>query len=82
MEVISMGESTPLYPLSSRAWDILDHPDQMDSIEDTDPIWHELYRYIVDIWNWEEENITIEEKAKLVRRFRPNPEIDELLSPL
>jgi hypothetical protein len=77
-----MGESTPLYPLSHRACDILDHPDQMDFIEDTDPIWNELYRHIINIHNWDEEDIAIEEKAKLVRDFRPDPEIDRLLSPL
>jgi len=75
-----MSESIPLYPLSHRACDILDHPDQMDSIKDTDPIWNELYRHIIHIWNWEEEDIAIEEKAKLVRTLRPNPEIEKLLS--
>jgi len=70
--------------LSERGTNIVDHPELMDSIEDTDPIWHELYEYIVGFESYEVEEVNlIEEKAKEVRKWlSDDDEIGGMLSPL
>jgi len=54
--------------LSERAENIRLHPELLDSIEETDPIWHELFTYVnrtgMVVYD---EDIPIKEKAKIVR---------------
>jgi hypothetical protein len=78
-----MSKSTPKNPLSDRAKNIRKHPDLMDSIDDSDPIWNELFEYAINIHPLViefENEISIEDKAKVVRRLRPHPETDAWLS--
>jgi hypothetical protein len=54
---------------SERAKSIMEHPELMDSIVDTDPIWNELFNYInggpicLD-----EDKCTVQEKIRFIRR--------------
>ena len=67
--------------LSERGTNIVDHPELMDSIEDTDPVWNELYEYIVGFESYDvEEANSIEEKAKEVRKwFSDDAEYDRMI---
>ena len=54
--------------LSERAKNIVEHKELLDSIEDTDSIWHELYEYTVSNKDPEVlEKVPIKEKAEYVR---------------
>jgi hypothetical protein len=68
--------------LSERGINIVDYPELAKSIEDTDPIWNELYEFVNGIsYNQITDEISIEEKVEVVRKwlFR-DPKIDRLLS--
>jgi hypothetical protein len=80
-----MGESVRINHLSERGRNIKEHPELMDSIEDTDPVWNELYEYIEGFESSDVgEANSIEEKAKEVRKlFSDDDEFDDrMLSPL
>jgi hypothetical protein len=76
-----MSESVRINHLSERGRNIIDHLELMDSIEDTDSVWNELYEYIMEIESCKvEEGISIEEKAKEVRRwFSNDAEFDRMI---
>jgi polyribonucleotide nucleotidyltransferase len=70
--------------LSERANNILKQPELANSIEDTDPVWNELFEYVNEISSpLIEKKITIEDKIEIVRNWLfADPEIEQMLSPL
>jgi len=46
MDNTIIRDFSPRNYLSKRAKDIVEHPELLDSIDDSDPIWNELFEYV------------------------------------
>jgi len=68
--------------LSERANNILKQPELANSIENTDPVWNELFEYVNEISSpLIEKKISIEDKIEIVRDWLfSDPEIEQMLS--
>jgi len=64
--------------LSEHAENIRLHPELLDSIEETDPIWNELFDYVIDSCTpfTIEGEVSIEEKIKIVCCWLPPTDPD------
>jgi len=52
---------------SERAKNIMEHPKLMDSIENADPIWNELFKCVNNTHRLiDEDELTIQQKAQIV----------------
>ena len=74
----SEGIITYISGLSERAENIRLHPELLDSIKDTDPIWNELFDYVINSCTpfTVEGEVSIKEKIKIVRCWLPPDDPD------
>jgi len=79
-----LGKLIRINRLSEKANSIRVHPELANSIEDTDPVWNELFEYVNEIsYLTIEGEIPTEDKIKVVRDWLfSDPEIEQMLSPL
>ena len=73
LDLMKAADIKEVSHLSERAENIRLHPELLESIEETDPIWHELFDYVIDSCTpfTIEGEIPINEKIKIVRCWLP-----------